>query len=697
MTGKLMLLLAFILFAQAGSAQRIDTIAGGGPDNLPALSANLDSPQGVAVDRAGNVFIADSNLNRIFKVDASGQLTIVAGNGAFGFSGDNGPASLASLRNPFGVALDGSGNLFIADLNNRRIRRVDAATGAITTVAGNGNFGFSGDNGPATGATLNFPTGVAVDGSGNVFIADMNNQRIRRVDAASGIITTVAGNGVCCFAGDHGPATEASLGNPSGVVLDGNGNLFIADQLNHRIRRVDAATGTITTVAGNGDFGFSGDKGPATAAMLASPNGVALDGSGNLFIADLDNNRIRHVDAVTGVITTVAGNGNSGFNGDNGRATSSSLNLPAGVAVDGSGNLFLADQLNRRIRRVDSRNRITTAAGNGLCCFSGDSGPAANAALNNPNGVALDGSGNLFLADLNNQRIRRVDAVTGAITTVAGNGNSGFSGDKEPAADAMLSGPTGVALDGNGNLFIADQLNRRIRRVDARSRRITTVAGNGNFGFSGDNGPAADASLNFPSGVAVDGGGNLFIADLNNQRIRRVDAASGIITTVAGNGASGFSGDNGPATGASLNSPRDVALDGSGNLFIADQFNRRIRRVDAVTGVITTVAGNGSSGLGGDNGPATGASLSNPTGVAVDGNGNLFIADPLNNRIRRVDAATGIITTLAGNGASGFGGDNGPAIDALLASPLGVALDGSGNLFLADSLNNRIRRVHAAR
>jgi sugar lactone lactonase YvrE len=176
-----------------------------------------------------------------------------------------------------------------------------------------------------------------------------------------------------------------------------------------------------------------------------------------------------------------------------------------------------------------------------------------------------------------------------------------------------------------------------------------------------------------------------------------VDAVTGAITTVAGNGASGFSGDNGPATGASLNSPRDVALDGSGNLFIADQFNRRIRRVDAVTGVITTVAGNGSSGLGGDNGPATGASLSNPTGVAVDGNGNLFLADPLNNRIRRVDAATGIITTLAGNGASGFGGDNGPAIDALLASPLGVALDGSGNLFLADSLNNRIRRVHAAR
>ena len=683
-----------MLCAPAVRAQLIDTIAGGGPNNLPALSANLDGPQGVVVDSAGNLFIAASNSNRIFKVDTSGRLTVVAGNGTFGFSGDDGPATDASLRDPFGVALDGSGNLFIADLNNRRIRRVDAATGIITTVAGNGSFGFSGDNGPATDASLNFPTGVALDGSGNLFIADLNNQRIRQVDAATGIITTVAGNGLCCFSGDNGPASDASLSNPNGVAVDGSGNLFIADQLNNRIRRVDAATGIITTVAGNGDFGFSGDDGPATDAMLASPNGAALDGSGNLFIADLNNQRIRRVDAATGIITTVAGDGTSGFSGDNRRASDSSLNLPTGVAVDGSGNLFIADLNNQRIRRVDAaRGRITTVAGNGTSGFSGDNGPASNASLSNPTGVAVDGNGNLFIADLNDRRIRRVDAATGIITTVAGNGDFGFSGDDGPASDARLSNPTGVAVDGNGNLFIADQLNRRIRRVDAARGRITTVAGNGSFGFSGDNGPASDASLNFPNGVALDGSGNLFIADLNNQRIRRVDAATGIITTVAGNGTSGFSGDNGPASDAMLASPVGVALDGSGNLFIADQFNRRIRRVDAATGIITTVAGNGTSGFSGDNGPASDASLSNPTGVALDGSGNLFIADKLNNRIRRVDAATGIITAVAGNGTSGFSGDNGLATDAMLASPAGVALDGSGNLFIADQLNRRIRRV----
>ena len=293
---------------------------------------------------AGNLFIADGGNFRIRKVDTSGIITTVAGNGSSEFSGDGGPATSASLTNPFGVALDGTGNLFIADEGSNRIRKVDTS-GIITTVAGNGSSGFSGDGGPAISASLSGPIGVALDGTGNLFFADAGNNRIRKVDT-SGIISTVAGDGIFGFSGDGDPATSASLRDPFGVALDGAGNLFIADRFNQRIRRVDAATGIITTVAGDGPTGigaggFSGDGGPATSASLNSPFGVAVDGAGNLFIADTLNNRIRKVDT-SGIITTVAGNGSFGFSGDGDPATSASLHEPFGVALDGSGNLFIA-------------------------------------------------------------------------------------------------------------------------------------------------------------------------------------------------------------------------------------------------------------------------------------------------------------------------------------------------------------------
>ena len=619
-------------------AQVIDTVAGGGPDNVPALSANLAQPVSVAVDGSGNLFLAARELHRVFKVDGSGQLTVVAGSGTPGFSGDGGPATATGLSFPSGVALDAAGNLFIADRDSQRIRRVDAATGIVTTVAGNGSVGFSGDGGPATTTSLFFPSGVALDTAGNLFIADQSNQRIRRVDGATGIITTVAGNGGFGFSGDGGSATATSLFFPSGVAVDAAGNLLIADTNNARIRRVDGATGIISTVAGNGAFGFIGDGGPATAASLNFPSRVALDAAGNLLIADTSNHRIRRVDGATGIITTVAG---SGF-----------------------------------------ANR-----------FSGDGGPATGASLNAPSGVALDAAGNLFLSDRNNQRIRRVDAASGIITTVAGNGIAGFGGDGGPATSASLNAPSGVALDAAGNLLIVDTNNARIRRVDAATGIITTVAGNGGFGFSGDDGPATSASLNAPSGVALDAAGNLLIADTNNARIRRVDAASGIITTVAGNGIAGFGGDGGPATSASLDAPSGVALDAADNLLIADQSNQRIRRVDGATGMITTIAGNGIAGFGGDGGPATGAGLSFPSGVVLDAAGNLFLSDRNNQRIRRVDAASGIITTVAGNGIAGFSGDGGLATATSLSFPTGVALDAAGNLFIADQSNQRIRRV----
>ena len=645
------------------------------------------------MDGAGNLYIADGGNQRIRKVNAAtGNISTVAGTGTRGFSGDGGAATSARLSFPRRVAMDGAGNFYIGDSSNHRIRKVDAATGNISTVAGTGTRGFSGDGGAATSARLSFPRGVAVDGAGNLYIADASNHRIRKVDT-SGNISTVAGTGTSSFGGDGGAATSATLNSPRGVALDSSGNLYIADASNHRIRKVDATTGVISTVAGTGMSGFGGDSSAATSAMLQSPEGVVLDSAGNLYIADTFNRRIRKVDATTGVISTVAGTGTEGFGGDGGAAASAPLSFPEGVALDSSGNLYIADYGNHRIRKVDaSTGNISTVAG---MTFSGDGGAATSATLGSPQGIALDSAGNLYIADDIDNRIRKVDASTGIISTVAGAGMFGFGGDGGAAASATLNSPEGVALDGSGNLYIADYGNHRIRKVDASTGIISTVAGTGTRGSGGDGGAATSAMLNSPSGVALDSSGNLYIAEYWGSRIRRVDASTGIISTVAGTGSWGFSGDGGAATSATLKSPRGVALDNSGNLYIADAFDNRIRKVDASTGNISTVAGEGTSGFAGDGGPATSATLRFPGGVALDGVGSLYIADTFNRRIRKVDASTGNISTVAGEGTSGFAGDGGPVTSASLSYPGWVAVDGSGNLYIADTNNNRIRRTRS--
>lgn len=337
----------------------------------------------------------------------------------------------------------------------------------------------------------------------------------------NGLISTVAGNGTGTYAGDNAPATNASLWNPSGVAVDASGNLFVADVDNSRVRKV-SASGIITTVAGNGSSSYSGDGGPATNAGM-NAWGVAVDNSGNLFIADHSNNRIRKVDT-NGIITTVAGNGSRGYSGDGGPATNTPLNFPPAVAVDSFGNLLIADLDNHRVRKVSTNGIITTVAGNGTLANTGDGGPATNASLCYPAGVGLDGSGNLFIADFYTNHVRVVNtfAIIPIITNLAGRGPAGFSGDGGPATNAELNGCTGVTVDNSGNVFIADADNQRIRKVGANGL-ITTFAGHTNVaGYAGDGGPATSASLNYPGAVAVDGFGNLFIADTDNNRIRKV-------------------------------------------------------------------------------------------------------------------------------------------------------------------------------
>ncbi len=814
------LLLIAVMWASAGTAlaqtpaltvqPAINTVAGNGDayyggDNGPATSAYINYPTGIAVDSAGNLYIADNQNNRVRKVNAAtGIITTVAGTGTGGYNGDNIAATSAELYYPNAVALDSAGNLYIADSSNSRIRKVNASTGIITTVAGTGYGGWNGDNISAITAELYNPTSVAVDSVGNIYIADDYNNRVRKVSAYTGIITTVAGTGGYGFSGDTGPAVNAKLYYPYSIALDSTGNLYICDLYNNRVRMVTASTGIINTVAGNGSYGYSGDGGPAISATMYNPMGITVDGAGNFYFADQVDGRIRMVNASTGIITTVAGNGTYGDDSNGLPATSSAIYAPFGVALDAAGNLYIADEDTSQVRKVNAATAplsflntavgatsapqslllyvnaaltissvtvpssqggqheftvgavsgcatdgitsnsagsicsvpitftpafpgqrqmplvvqtsagnfqfalegtgtgplvafgpgiISTVAGNGTQGYSGDSGAATAAETNSPLGIAVDGAGNLFISDFTNQRIRKVTASTGIISTVAGTGTAGYNGDNIAATSAQLNGPFGVAVDGAGNLYIADPDNSRIRMVAASTGTITTVAGTGTAGYNGDNIAATSAQLNLPYGVTVDSAGNLYIADVYNERIRKVNASTGIITTVAGMGTAGYNGDNSAATSAELDYPFGVAVDSAGNLYIADFHNQRIRMVTASTGIITTVAGTGTSGYNGDNIAATSAELYGPSGVAVDSAGNLYIGDYGNNSIRKVTASTGIITTAAGTGTAGYNGDNIAATSAALNLPHAVAVDSTGNLYIPDTVNQRIRKV----
>ena len=785
-------------------------------DNGSAISAALAQPLGVVADRAGNIYIADTWNHVIRRVNISGIITTVAGTYmpggpvSGGYAGDNGPAVSAKLNAPSGVALDRAGNLYIADTANQVIRKVDR-NGIITTVAGafipggpngTGVGGYNGDNIPATTAQLNYPTRVAVDTLGNLYIGDVDNNRIRKVNT-SGTLTTVAGGATQGYSGDGGPATAAQLNFPWGVTVDSAGDLYIADYGNHVVRKVDPS-GTITTIAGDYSLGagYSGDGGPATSAQFYRPQDVAVDSAGNLYIADAYiNNRIRKVDT-TGTIRTVAGSGvpgTGGYGGDGGLATSAKLNGPSGITLDSGGNLFIADTDNSAIREVfnatasfsnipvGSSNsemvylsfnttmqlsgspqttladfgtpqpvgacdpnisapticqwqvpftpsqpgprwgafRITDGSGNtykfplagtgtgSAVAFTpgiinsaagggnggtglGDGGPAIGAYLDIPWGVAVDSAGNFFISDIGDNLIRKVDA-TGIITTVAGSGSSGYTGDGGPATQATLSTPYGVAVDVTGNIYIADYSNHVVREVYANTGTIQTVAGTGTGGYNGDNIPATSAQLNYPNGVAVDKFGNLYIADYRNWRIRKVDT-NGIISTVVGGGSgcptqTDAYGDGCPAIDAWLYYTTAVAVDNSENLYISDFFNHLIRKVDA-NGIITTIAGNGGYGYNTDGIPATSAEITYVNGISADNAGNVYIADSNNYRIRKIDG-NGIINTVAGDGTFKgvyFNGDGGLATNGQIDQPEGVAVDGAGNLYISE-MSERVRKV----
>jgi sugar lactone lactonase YvrE len=669
----------------------ITTIAGSrlafSGDNGPADAADLNGPSSAAVDSRGNIYITDELNQRVRRVDAAGTITTIAGTGVTGSSGDGGPAVAAQLTDPLGVAVDAGGTIYVADAGANKVRTIDAS-GRIVTKAGDGSTGFAGDGGPSTSARLNAPGGIVADAAGNIYIADTGNNRVRKINAA-GVISTVAGSGTAGFSGDGGPAALAQLNGPLGLAVDVAGSLYIADEANSRIRKVDTA-GVITTVAGTGVATFAGDGGLATQAGLNFPKAVAIDTAGNLFISDTRDLRVRRVNS-GGIISTFAGTGQRNFTGgDGGPATQAVLRAPHGLAIDKAGNVLIADYGNNEVRRVDARGIITRIVGSAFPAGSGDGGLATDAALAHPRSAAVDGGGNVFISDWNNNRVLKV-TPSGIVTTVAGTRTPGFSGDGGPAAQAQLLAPHGIAVDAAGNVYITDQGNHRVRRVGVDGV-IKTIAGDGRTGSSGDGGLATQAAVGFPAGVAVDGPGNIYISMQMSQTIRRI-SRDGIITTIAGTGTAGFSGDGGPATQAQLNVPVGIAADPAGNVYFADHTNNRIRKI-SVTGIINTVAGNGSQGFSGDGGPATGAAIDGPFGVAVDRAGVVYVTDSRNSRIRRV-GLDGVITTIAGTGDPGFSGDGGPPTQARLQGPHGVVVDAAGTVYIADTANDRIRKVSA--
>jgi streptogramin lyase len=693
----ILILVGSFVFHPSVSGQIITTVSGNyyatlgfSGDGGPASYGQFNHTKGIAMDPSGNIFIADQNNQRIREVNTSNIVSTYAGNGISGNSGDNGVAINAEISLPEAVTTDKFGNLFIAD-NNSVVRKVDAITKIITTIAGNGTGGFSGDGGPATSAQLNNPMGMAVDNSGNLFIVDNSNNSIRRVDAVTGIITTYAGNQSSGYSGDGGPAVSAQLNDPEAIALDATGNLYIADGNNNCIRRVDNSSKQITTIAGNGTAGSIGDGSLATLAQLSFPTGVFMDGPGNIYISD-HSNRIRVINNSTGIISTIAGNGTAGFSGDGGPATSASLSTPLYPVVASTGDIYFPDYGNDRIRKINSQTGvISTFAGNYLR-FGGDGGPASSAVFLLPIDVKFDNSGNLLIADMDNDRIRKIDASTKVITTIIGNGVRTFAGDGGLASAASIHQPQDMAVDNAGNIYVADLGNNRVRKVDAVSGIITTAAGNGLFDVNGRGGLAINAGIAGPQGVAVDKNGNLFIAEWLGPTILKVDAVTHIISVVAGStGIFNYTGDGGLATNASLYFPWSVAVDNQGNLYIADLNNNAIRRVDAITNIITTIAGTGVAGSTGDGGLASAALINGPWKVILGPSNSLYVSE--SNRLRKIDLNTGIITAFAGTGVSGYSGDGGSPLLAKLDNPTGLTFDGAGNAYIADYQNNVIREI----
>ncbi len=650
---------------------RISTFAGSYPlgDGGAATSALLAYPMGGALDRDGNIYFADSSHHLIRRISRDGRITTFAGNGEPGFQGDGGPAERARLFNPVRVAFDADGNLFIADINNHRIRRVDRQ-GIISTVAGIGLVGFSGDGGQATSARVGLVEGIAFDRQGNLYFTDGLFDVVRKVER-SGRISLFAGNGNTGFRGDGGLATSAELNWPVDVAVDGNGNVLICELFGHRIRRV-TPEGFISSILGRHTSTVVDNN-------LSFPTRLVWTQDG-LYFAHAS----RSLSRLTGSsITLVAGNA-FGFAGDGGPAISAAFRGIEGIAIDSDNSFIVADYGNHRIRRIRG-GTVTTIAGRSH--FGGDGGPGAEALFFRPASALMDPQGNLLVSDTLNHRIRRIDS-SGRVATMVGTGFPTYTGDGgSNLAQAGIAEPRSMAYDVAGNLLFADSGNGRLRAISPAGV-LRSVAGRGFLGDAGDGGQATGADFNLLRGVAADSRGNIYISDSNSHRVRRI-SPDGIISPFAGTGTSGYSGDGGPAVTARIANPGDVAVGPNNEIFFADEGNRRIRKI-SVSGIISTVAGSGTPGDYAEGANALTAPIFGPAGLAFDGSGDLFFTEPGRDRVS-VLTRQGTLHRIAGSNEPGYSGDGGLSINARLYEPESVVVAARGSVLVVDTRNNRIR------
>ena len=582
----------------------------------------------------------------------------------------DGTGTSAQFAYPSGVAVDGAGNVYVADYYNHRIRKI-TASGVVSTLAGSAS-GYT--DGTGTSAQFSYPTGVAVDGAGNVYVADRNNHRIRKI-TASGVVSTLAGS---ASGYTDGTGTSAKFKYPSGVAVDGAGNVYVGDYYNHRIRKITLSAGsaeTTETITANVCDSYTSPSGKTWTTSntysdtIANTAGCDSVITVNLTVRDKTTETItanvcdsytspsgRHTWFETGIykdtipnaagcdsiltinltviatpivtVSTLAGSGTPGYT--DGTGTSAKFSSPNGVAVDGAGNVYVADQVNHRIRKITTSGVVSTLAGSGTPGYADGTGTSAK--FNYPNGVAVDGAGNVYVADLSNHRIRKITAL-GVVSTLAGSGASGYTDGT--GTSAKFSYPNGVAVDGAGNVYVADYFNHRIRKITT-SGVVSTLAGSAS-GYA--DGTGTSAQFSYPTGVAVDGAGNVYVADYNNHRIRKI-TTSGVVSTLAGSGTPGYT--DGTGTSAKFSSPTGVAVDGAGNVYVADYNNHRIRKI-TTSGVVSTLAGSGTSGY--TDGTGTSAKFAYPSEVAVYGAGNVYVADQGNHSIRKITLSAGSAET----------------------------------------------------
>ena len=636
-----------ILHAFAG-----DGVPGNEGDGGPALEARFRLPHDLCLDREGNLYLSDLGnytVRRIHHKD--GIVTRVAGSGRRGRGGDGGPALEAEFDCTSGVAVDGQGNLYLSDEWACNIRRVDARNGIIDVWAGRSArhypserarsrplagpglslMGFHGDGGPATEAAFYHPEHLAFNSKGDLYVCDNSNDRIRKINGKSGVITTVLGNGQRASNGDGGPAIEASTLMPDAICLDVHDNLYVGEKYGFRVRKVEDKTGIVTTLAGTGvpGFGEEGLHGSETVCN-ACEAGIWADPDGTVHWSDCSG-RLRRYDGRTGIVTTALG-GTSVHDGE--QATCGFLCGPGGLSLGPDHHLYIADVWNQRIRSIDLKTGlIRTEAGNGARAYGGDNGPAIEAYLGNPHDVAVDSAGRVVIADTRHGHVRRVER-DGTIRGVAGAVFQWDKGDGGPANCACLVHVLAVAHDADDHLYVGDAGVGRIRRIDKTTGIIDTVVGCGLPGYTGDGGPARQAKIGSPTAIRFDGAGNLYFTDSTYHVVRKVDTR-GRITTVAGCGKEGFSADGTHALEARIHTPFGLALAPDGTVYFSDSYNHRVRRI-ARNSVLETVAGCDQPGDRGDGGVALSASLNEPHGLCLYGEEILLISDRNNNRIKAV-------------------------------------------------------------